>query len=65
MRGGGGKSLLVPVAEMIAAAEWCVLPAHVHLEVLEEVVVLVAGEGDQHTNRPCKKIKLFRIKILV
>jgi hypothetical protein len=25
----------------------------VHLQVLEEVVVLVGGEGDQHPHRPC------------
>ena len=41
----------VPVTEMVPAAEGRVLSAHVHLQVLEEVVVLVAWEGDQHTNR--------------
>lgn len=36
---------------MLAAAQGRILGPHVHLEVLEEVLVFVRGEGDEHADR--------------
>ena len=33
---------------MIPATHGWILPSHVHLEMLEEVMVLIAGEGHHH-----------------
>ena len=38
------------VGEMVSATQRRIFSSHVHLQVLEEVVVLHAGEGDQHAH---------------
>jgi len=41
-----------PVGKVVPAADGRVLGAHVHLEVLEKVVVLMRGERNQDADRP-------------
>ena len=47
---GGERGRGRPGQEVLTLPERRVLSSEVHLEVLEEVVVLHGGEGDEHAN---------------